>query len=98
MLKIKKLSEIIGRRVYTDGGDLFGVLEEVNLVDNKIDGWRIVVARESGMLPLLGGARGIIVPHQFIKAMGDIVLINKNAVPAQPEESMELDVGEEDLE
>ncbi|MFH0808435.1 MAG: hypothetical protein V1888_02360 [archaeon] len=86
MLKIKRLSETIGRRVYTDSGDLFGVIEEVNLVDNKIDGWRIVVSRESGMIDILGGARGIIVPHQFIKAIGDVVIINKNAVPVQREE------------
>lgn len=86
MLRIKRLSEVIGRRVYTDAGDLFGVVEEVNLIENKIDGWRIVIARESGMGALLGGARGIIVPHQFIKAIGDVVLINKNAIPDKEEE------------
>ena len=83
MLRIKRLTEVVGKRVYTDSGDLFGVVEEVNLADNKIDGWRIVVSRESGMSSLLGGARGIIVPHQFIKAIGDVLLINKNAVPIQ---------------
>ena len=89
------MSEVVGRRVYTDSGDLFGVIEEVNLVDNKIDGWRIVVARESGMIQVLGGARGIIVPHQFIKAIGDIMIINRNAVPVQQEEE-EMPI-EEDL-
>ena len=90
MLKIKKLSDVIGRRVYTDNGDLFGMVEEINLIDNKIDGWRIVVSRESGMMQVLGGARGIIVPHQFIKAIGDIILINKNAVPIQADEDDEF--------
>jgi len=92
MLKIKRLSEVVGRKVYTDSGDLFGLIEEVNLSDNKIDGWRIVVSRESGMIEVLGGARGIIVPHQFIKAIGDIVIINKNAVPIRSEEEMGEDV------
>jgi sporulation protein YlmC with PRC-barrel domain len=86
MLRIKRLSEVVGRKVYTDSGDLFGMIEEVNLVENKIDGWRIVVSRESGMMQVLGGARGIIVPHQFIKAIGDIIIINRNAVPAASEE------------
>ncbi len=81
MLKIKRISEVIGKKVFTDDGDLFGTIEELNLVDNKIDGWRIVVARESGLSSMLGGARGIIVPHQFIKAIGDVVVISKNAVP-----------------
>jgi sporulation protein YlmC with PRC-barrel domain len=95
MLRIKRMSEVVGRRVYTDSGDLFGMIEEVNLMDNKVDGWRIVVARESGMIQVLGGARGIIVPHQFIKAIGDIVIINKNAVPVQTEEE---DMGSLDTE
>jgi len=88
------MSEVVGLRVYTDSGDLFGVIEEVNLVDNKIDGWRIVVSRESGMIEILGGARGIIVPHQFIKAIGDIFIIDKNAVPVQAqEEEVSLEEG-----
>ena len=96
MLKIKRISEVIGRRVYTDAGDLFGMIEEINLIDNKIDGWRIVVARDSGMMQALGGARGIIVPHQFIKAIGDVVIINRNAVPVQAEDE-ELPLEEEGL-
>lgn len=86
MLKIKRLSEVMGIKVYSDSGDLFGVVEEVNLVDNKVDGWRIVVARESGMAQALGGARGIVVPHQFIKAIGNIIIINRNAIPVQTED------------
>ena len=92
MLRIKRMSEVVGRKVFTDTGDLFGMVEEINLVDNKIDGWRIVVSRESGMSQILGGARGIIVPHQFIKAIGDVIIINRNAVPVQMgEESMPLE-------
>jgi sporulation protein YlmC with PRC-barrel domain len=97
MLRIKRMSESIGKKVYTDSGDLFGVVEELNLVDNKIDGWRIVVSRESGMIEILGGARGIIVPHQFIKAIGDIVIINKNAVPVQREEE-DMDFDSDEME
>jgi sporulation protein YlmC with PRC-barrel domain len=96
MLTIKRLSEVIGLRVYTDSGNLFGVVEEINLVDNKIDGWRIVVSRDSGMVQALGGARGIIVPHQFIKAIGNVVIINRNAVPVKSEEEDLAITGEEE--
>ncbi|RMD46176.1 hypothetical protein D6829_00160 [Candidatus Pacearchaeota archaeon] len=96
MLKIKRMSEVIGRKVYTDSGELFGIVEEVNIVDNRVDGWRIVVSRDSGFLQSLGGARGIIVPHQFIKAIGDIVIISRNAVPVQSGEE-DLPLEEEDL-
>jgi sporulation protein YlmC with PRC-barrel domain len=95
MLKIKRLTELIGHQVYTDNAELFGFIEEVNLVDNKIDGWRIVVSRDSEHATVLGGARGIIVPHNFIKAIGDIVLISRNAIPLQrAEEDMPLDDGD----
>ena len=77
------MSECLGRRVYTDSGDFFGTVDGVNLVDNKIDGWRLLAGRESSVMNLLGGARGIIVPHQFIKAIGDVFLISRNAVPIQ---------------
>jgi len=97
MLRIKRLSEVIGRKVYTDAGDLFGMVEEVNLIDNKVDSWRIVISRESGMSNLLGGARGIIVPHNFVKAVGDVILINKNSVPLKEEEDSEIPLDDEEL-
>jgi sporulation protein YlmC with PRC-barrel domain len=94
MLKIKKMSEVLGKKVFTDSGDVFGYVEEVNLVDNKIDGWRIVVSRDSGMSSLLGGARGIVVPHQFLKSIGDVILINQKAVPVREgDEEISLDEG-----
>ena len=83
----------MGRKVYTDNGDFFGVVEELNLLDNKIDGWRIVVSRIG---PMLGGARGIIVPHQFVKAIGDVIVISKNAIPVRSEED-ELPIEQEDV-
>lgn len=85
MLKIRKVSEILGMRVFTDAGDYFGEIEEVNLVENKIDGWRIRIARDSALAPFLGGARGLIVPHQFVKAIGDVIVVSKSAVPTKEE-------------
>lgn len=87
MLKIKKISEVIGKRVFTDAGDFFGEIEEVNLVENKIDGWRIRVARTAGSL--LGGARGVIVPHQFVKAIGDVVVVARAAIPERGMDDMD---------
>ncbi|OIO81499.1 hypothetical protein AUJ84_00985 [Candidatus Pacearchaeota archaeon CG1_02_32_132] len=92
MLRIKKLSDVLGKNVYTSDGDYFGQIEEVNLVDNKIDGWRIKVG--SGFMNLLGGARGVIIPQQFVKAIGDIFIVNKSSLPLR-EESMEMNASEE---
>jgi sporulation protein YlmC with PRC-barrel domain len=79
MLKIKKISEVLGKHVYTSEGEYFGQIEEVNLMDNKIDGWKIKVG--SGVMGALGGARGVIIPHQFVKTIGDVFIINKAQLP-----------------
>ena len=80
MLKIRKLSDVIGLRVFTDSGDFFGEIEEANLMNNKIDGWRIRVG--GGMSSLVGGARGVIIPHQFVRSIGDVFIISKVALPS----------------
>ena len=69
----------MGSKVYTDSGDYFGEIEEANLTENKIDGWRIKVG--GSVLSLIGGAKGVIIPHQFVKAISDIFIINKSALP-----------------
>jgi sporulation protein YlmC with PRC-barrel domain len=79
-MRIKKVSEVLGNRVYTDSGDFFGEIEEANLSDNRIDGWRIRVG--GGVVSMIGGAKGVIIPHQFVKAIGDVFLINKSALPS----------------
>ncbi len=80
-MRIKKISDVVGKKVYTDSGDFFGEIEEANLQENKVDGWRIKVG--GSVLGLLGGARGVIIPHHFVKAISDIFIINKTALPSQ---------------
>jgi sporulation protein YlmC with PRC-barrel domain len=86
-MRIKKISDVIGKKVYTDSGDLFGEIEEANLYENKIDGWRIRVS--GSITSLIGGARGVIIPHQFVKAISDIFIINKSALPSPAESEIE---------
>ena len=79
MLRVKKLTSVIGKKVFTDTGDFFGDIEECNLVENKVESWRIRVA--SSMGNFLGGARGVIIPHQFVRAVGDVVIISRASLP-----------------
>ncbi len=79
MLRIKKINSSLGKRVYTDSGDYFGEVEEAILSENKLDSWRMRVSRE--MVSQLNGARGVIIPHQFVKAVGDIIIVNKASLP-----------------
>ena len=77
MLRIKKVNEVIGKQVYTSEGDFFGQIEDANLVENRIEGWKIKLG--SSFINSLGGARGVIIPHQYVKAIGDIFVVNSSA-------------------
>jgi sporulation protein YlmC with PRC-barrel domain len=81
MLKIKRISEVLGKHVYTGEGEYFGQVEDVNLMDNKIDGWKIRVS--SGFMSSLGGAKGVIIPQQFVKAIGDVFVVTKGSMPTR---------------
>lgn len=78
-MRIKKITDVVGARVYTDVGDYFGEIEEANLYENKISGWKIRVG--GSIASLIGGARGVIIPHQFVRAISDIVIINSSSLP-----------------
>jgi sporulation protein YlmC with PRC-barrel domain len=86
MLKVKKVTEVIGKKVYTDTGDYFGEIEESNLIENKIDSWRIRIA--SSMGSFLGGARGVIIPHRFVKAVGDVIIVSRASLPLEEGEDV----------
>ena len=81
MLKMKKISETYDMRVFTDNGEYFGDVEESILTQNKVFGWRVRATKNSFLNKVLGSAKGVIVPHQLVKSIGDIMIISKAAVP-----------------
>lgn len=87
-MRIKKVGDVVNMKVYTDSGDYFGEIEEANLSENKVESWRIKVG--GSVLSLIGGARGVIIPHQFVKAISDVFIINKSALPSQASGADEL--------
>jgi sporulation protein YlmC with PRC-barrel domain len=82
MLKMKRITETYDMKVFTDTGDYFGDVEEVILTTNKVFGWRVKATRSSFLNKVLGSAKGVIVPHQLVKSIGDIMIISKAAVPS----------------
>ena len=87
-LKTRNVTEVYSMQVFTDAGDYFGDVEEAVLTSNKVAGWRIKATKNSYLSRVLGGARGVVVPHQLVKAVGDVMIISRNAVPNY-EESMD---------
>lgn len=86
MLKLKRLSETYDMKVFSDEGDYFGDVEESILTNNKLFGWKIRASKNSFLTRVLGSAKGVIVPHQLVKSVGDIMIISRNAIPQAPEE------------
>lgn len=82
MLKMKPISETYEMKVFTDTGDYFGDIEESILTATKVFGWKVKATKNSFLAKVLGSAKGVIVPHQLVKAVGDILIINKTAVPS----------------
>ena len=97
MLKTKRITDTFEQRVYTDQGEYFGDIEECILTINKIFGWRVKATRGSSLSNLLGGAKGVIVPHQLVKAIGDILIISKAAIPSYGAEEDENEEGKEEI-
>ena len=81
MLKTKKVSQTYNMSVYTDEGDYFGEIEESIITNNKVFGWKIRATKNSFLNKVLGSAKGVIVPHQYVRSIGDILIVNKMAVP-----------------
>ena len=86
MLKMKKVTETYDMQVFTDNGDYFGDVEDGILTANKVFGWKIKSTKNSFLSKVLGNAKGVIVPHQLVKSVGDIIIISKTAVPNYPAE------------
>ena len=89
MLKMKKLTDCYDMKVFTDQGEYFGEIEEVQLSATKIHGWRVRASKNSVLNKILGSAKGVIVPHQLVRAIGDIMVISKTAMPSYSEDSEE---------
>lgn len=84
--RTRNVTESFNMQVFTDAGDYFGDVEEAILSGNKVSGWRVKATRNSFLTRVLSGARGVIIPHQLVKAVGDVMIISKNAVPNYDEQ------------
>ena len=92
MLKMKRISNTYDMKVFTDTGDYFGDIEESIVTQNKVFGWRVRSTKNSFLNKVLGSAKGVIVPHQLVKSVGDIMIISKAAVPSYSQDDDEMDV------
>ncbi len=89
MLRTRKVTDAYNMEVYVETGELFGTIEEGILLGNKVSGWRVRATRNSILDKILGGAKGVIVPHQLVRSIGDVMIISKAAIPSYDEPTKE---------
>ena len=85
VLKTRNITKTYDMEVFTDDGLYFGNIEEVMISSNRVSGWRVKATKNSYLTKVLGGAKGVIVPHNLVKAVGDVFIISKNAIPSYEE-------------
>ena len=83
MIQTKNLTEITQLPVYTDAGDFFGEIEEAIIKKNRVDSWKVRAAKDSFLSKTMPGAKGVIVPHQLVKSIGNIMIVARAAAPNQ---------------
>ena len=86
VLNLRKLTEIYNLRVYTEDGMYLGDVEDVLISENKIYGWKIRI-NDSELLKR--GAKGLIIQHQLVKAIGQIMIVSRIAYPVKKTEEGE---------
>ncbi|MBS3157882.1 PRC-barrel domain-containing protein [Candidatus Woesearchaeota archaeon] len=80
-MAMSKLSNTFGMRVFTDEGDYFGEVEDAVVSASKIVSWKVQSGSNSILQKLVKNAKGVIVPHQLVKSIGDIMIISNAALP-----------------
>ncbi len=89
VLKTKNVTKTYEMEVFTDDGVYFGNIEEAVISSNRVYGWRVRATKNSYLTKVLGGAKGVVVPHNLVKAFGDVVVVSKNAIPSYDDQSEE---------
>ncbi|WP_135534053.1 MULTISPECIES: PRC-barrel domain-containing protein [Halostella] len=74
----QEITALVGREVYSNGGVFVGEIEDVRLdLDTElVTGLALRELNRDLFAGVRDDARGVIIPYRWVKAVGDIVLIN----------------------
>lgn len=86
-LKLKRVTDTYGLKVYTDSGSYFGDVDEAVIQDNRVVGWRVKAGSSSNLSKMIKGAKGAIIQHNLVRAIDNIVIISNIVASPSEEES-----------
>lgn len=89
MARFKRMSDVYDMKVFTDTGYFFGEVEEALVEENRVKSWKIKAVPGSMLSSKVRDAKGVIIPHKFFKAFGDIIIIQEVDFGAPSDDSDE---------
>jgi len=74
----QEITTLVGREVYSNNGVFVGEIEDVKLdVDNQqVTGLALTECNQDLFGTALGNDRGVMLPYRWVRAVGDVVLVN----------------------
>src|SRR6056297_1988989 len=74
----QEITALVGREVYSNNGVFVGEVEDIrlNLDDVKVTGLALHQVNGDLFGETVRGTRGVIVPYDWVQAVGDVVLVS----------------------
>lgn len=96
----QELTSFNGREVYSSNGTYIGEVEDVKLDVGRETVTGLAVGNLNGDLFTAGnrGARGVIVPYRWVRAVDDVILVSEVIERTQTEGEAESEPEEEEEE
>jgi len=74
----QEITTLVGREVYSNNGVFVGEIEDVRLdIDNQqVTGLALTEVNRDLFGGVMGSERGVMLPYRWVRAVGDVVLVN----------------------
>lgn len=73
----QEITTLVGREVYSNNGVFVGEVEDIQLnLDEETVTALALTDTNPDLFENISGARGVLVPYRWVRAVGDVILIN----------------------
>jgi sporulation protein YlmC with PRC-barrel domain len=74
----QEITSLVGREVYSNNGVFVGQVEDIrlDLDDRSVTGLALAELNHDLFRNQTAGARGVIIPYRWVRAVGDVILVN----------------------
>ena len=74
----QEITTLVGREVYSNNGVYVGEVEDIrlNLDDEQVTALAVADLNPELFEDHVGASRGVLLPYRWVRAVGDVVLVN----------------------